>query len=48
MGSFIGDLISDKVWEDMIKEVDENGNGEIDFEEFQNLMSIFLVDSGKT
>jgi len=29
----------------MIKEVDKNNNGEIDFEEFESLMSIFLINS---
>ncbi|CDW84490.1 protein kinase domain containing protein [Stylonychia lemnae] len=48
MGSFVGDLISDKVWQDMINEVDKNGNGLIDFEEFQSLMSIFLVNGGQS
>ena len=34
----IGKNIDEKVWEDVIKEVDENGDGEIDFEEFKNMM----------
>lgn len=47
MGSFVGDQISDKVWKDMIKEVDNNGNGEIDFDEFQKMMSNFLESQEK-
>ena len=35
----IGKNIDEKVWEDVIKEVDENGDGEIDFEEFKNMMT---------
>jgi len=31
---------SDKIWQDMIKEVDENGDGEIDFDEFTHMMRI--------
>ena len=34
----IGKNIDEKVWEDVIKEVDENGDGEIDFEEFKHMM----------
>eukprot|EP00347_Sterkiella_histriomuscorum_P015455 403356964 len=45
MGSFVGDLISDNVWKKMIAEVDKNGNGEIDFEEFAKMMQV-LLDQG--
>jgi len=34
----IGKNIDEKVWEDVIKEVDENGDGEIDFDEFKHMM----------
>jgi calcium-dependent protein kinase len=30
----------DKFWRDMIKEVDQNGDGEIDFEEFCHFMGL--------
>ena len=39
----IGKNIDEKVWIDVIKEVDVNGDGEIDFEEFCKLMG---MDSG--
>lgn len=42
MGSFIGETYSDKIWQKMIQEVDSNGNGEIDFEEFVDMMNVFL------
>ena len=29
----------DKYWEDLIKEVDHNQNGEIEFEEFELMLS---------
>jgi Ca2+-binding EF-hand superfamily protein len=33
---------SDKVWDDIIREVDVDGNGEIDFPEFKKMMEKFL------
>jgi Ca2+-binding EF-hand superfamily protein len=33
---------SDKVWDDIIREVDVDGNGEIDFSEFKIMMQKFL------
>ena len=30
--------IPDQVWKEMIKEVDENGNGEISFKAFKEMM----------
>lgn len=35
---FAGDKISDTVWQDIIKEVDENGDGENSFKEFKDMM----------
>ena len=32
----------EKFWQEMIAEVDENGDGEIDFEEFKKMMSLLL------
>lgn len=42
MGSFVGDRISDKVWKNMIAEVDYDGSGEIEFDEFVRLMRVLL------
>jgi len=39
----VGKNISDKVWEDVLKEVDVNGDGEIEFDEFKIIM-IGLLD----
>ncbi|CAG9335081.1 unnamed protein product [Blepharisma stoltei] len=33
-----GELLDDAVWRDIIKEVDQNGDGEIDLREFQSLI----------
>ncbi len=33
-----GQRIDDKVWDEVIREVDADGNGEIDFEEFSTMM----------
>ena len=33
---------SDKVWDDIIREVDTDGNGEISFSEFKVMMEKFL------
>lgn len=38
-----GQKIDDKVWEEVIKEVDGDGNGEIDFEEFATMMQKLLT-----
>ena len=37
-----GQKIDDKVWDEVIKEVDADGNGEIDFEEFSTMMEKLL------
>jgi Ca2+-binding EF-hand superfamily protein len=37
-----GQKIDDKVWEEVIREVDSDGNGEIDFEEFTTMMQKLL------
>jgi calcium-dependent protein kinase len=34
----VGKNISDSVWNDVIKEVDVNGDGEIEFDEFKTIM----------
>ncbi len=36
---------SESVWEDIIKEVDVNGDGEVSFDEFQIMMGKFLSRS---
>ena len=35
----------DKKWRDIIAEVDENGDGEIDFKEFENALNKFIDSS---
>ena len=37
-----GRKIDDQVWEEVIREVDADGNGEIDFEEFSAMMQKLL------
>lgn len=32
------DVVSDKVWEELIRQVDENGDGEIEYNEFKDLL----------
>lgn len=39
----VGGHISEEVWERMIKEVDENGDGEVSFEEFKIMMQQLLT-----
>jgi Ca2+-binding EF-hand superfamily protein len=34
----VGGHISEEVWEKIIKEVDENGDGEVSFDEFKTMM----------
>lgn len=34
---------SEKIWDDVINEVDSNGDGEISFEEFEKMMKKFLT-----
>ena len=38
-----GQKIDEKVWEEVIKEVDNDGNGEIDFEEFSTMMQKLIT-----
>ena len=37
--------VDSKIWDDIINEVDEDKNGEIDFDEFCYLMNRFLKDN---
>jgi calcium-dependent protein kinase len=39
----MGKNISDEVWDQIVKEVDENGDGEISFEEFTIMMRQLLL-----
>lgn len=38
----IGKKTTDKVWEDIIREIDINGDGEIEFDEFRKMMRNLL------
>ena len=40
----VGKAIDDHVWDQVVKEVDENGDGEVDFEEFKEMMQKLLKD----
>lgn len=35
---------NEKIWDDIIKEVDVNGDGEVSYEEFKLMMQKFLSD----
>lgn len=39
---------TEEVWQDIIKEVDVNGDGEVSFEEFKTMMKMFLGGSLET
>ena len=39
----VGKKFSDTVWEQVISEVDQNKDGQISFDEFEKMMSKFLV-----
>lgn len=38
-----GKIISEKVWASIISQVDANGDGQISFEEFQDMMTKFSL-----
>jgi calcium-dependent protein kinase len=38
----VGAQISEDVWDKIISEVDENGDGEVSFEEFKTMMQRLL------
>ena len=40
----MGRDISDDVWNQIVNEVDENGDGEVSFEEFSQMMRQLLID----
>jgi calcium-dependent protein kinase len=40
----VGKNIDEKVWNEIITEVDGNGDGEISFEEFKTMMQKLLID----
>lgn len=42
----VGKNIDEKVWNDIIMEVDANGDGEISFLEFKTMMQKLLIDEG--
>ncbi len=35
------------VWKEIISEVDLNGDGQIDFEEFKQMVGVFVTDTKK-
>lgn len=39
----IGKNIDEKVWKDVINEVDANGDGEVDFNEFKAMMKLLVA-----
>jgi Ca2+-binding EF-hand superfamily protein len=39
-----GEELDDTFWEDMIKECDSNGDGQVDFDEFKNCMNSMLTN----
>lgn len=38
----LGKRFSEDVWKDVIKEVDQNSDGQVSFEEFEAMMNLFL------
>ena len=40
----LGKQFSEDVWTEVIKEVDQNSDGEISFEEFNSMMKKFITD----
>jgi len=40
----VGKSIDDHVWDQVVREVDTDGNGEVDFEEFKVMMQKLLSD----
>lgn len=47
LGKLGGQKVQDLVWINMIKEVDRNGDGEINFEEFKGMMKYFIEQEKK-
>ena len=41
----LGKNIDDQVWNQIVREVDANGDGEISFEEFKQMMQKLLIDT---
>ena len=39
----VGKSISEEVWAQVVKEVDADGNGEVDFDEFKTMMKKLLT-----
>ena len=44
----VGKNIDEKIWNEIIMEVDGNGDGEISFLEFKIMMQKLLIDDGGT
>ncbi len=47
-GGETGQKIDDSVWIEIIKEVDLDGNGEIDFKEFSVMMQKLIIEGEST
>lgn len=41
----VGANISEEVWKQIVSEIDENGDGEVSFEEFKMMMIQLLKDN---
>lgn len=41
----VGANISEEVWKQIVSEIDENGDGEVSFEEFKMMMVQLLKDN---
>lgn len=41
----VGANISEEVWKQIVNEIDENGDGEVSFEEFKMMMVQLLKDN---
>ncbi len=40
----MGEKVNDDVWDEILEEVDENGDGQVDFGEFKTMMLKLLAE----